>query len=269
MTSSDPFERHGIDHLSPSSLRLWRDAPAVWIGKYLLRAPDEVGPGAWRGKAVEAGVDQLLYGQQAGAAADAMRRQWDLDAQGVVEPDALKEYEALGDFLLQARIAFDKHPIPLQRQARITLTIPGISVPLIGYADWLWLDHGTDLKTTWRMPGQPDPAHVEQVSCYSMFHGVPFSLTYVTPKKWTRYEITSVMASEAYDRVVEGANAIRSMLAHVDSAHDALSMFSPDYSSYYFRPAMAEAVRNAKAQTLVPSERTHRPLQAVEPTHGQ
>ena len=69
MTSSDPFERHGIDHLSPSSLRLWRDAPAVWIGKYLLRAPDEVGPGAWRGKAVEAGVDQLLYGQQAGAAA--------------------------------------------------------------------------------------------------------------------------------------------------------------------------------------------------------
>lgn len=262
--TKDPFERHGIDHLSPSSLRLWREAPAVWIGKYMLKAPDEVGPGAWRGSAVEAGVDQLVFGQEAGSAIDAMQQAWDERAQGQVDDDCLKEQVALRDFLIQARIAFDGLPIPLQRQAKIELKIPGISVPLVGFADYLWPDKGTDLKTTWRMPSTPDPSHVEQVACYSMFHGVPFSLTYVTPKRWTRYEITPTVASDAYDRVIENAHAIRSMLAHVSDAYDALSMFSPDYSSFYFKPPMIEAVKAAKAARTIPSEPSHTRLEAVK-----
>src|SRR5262245_4646048 len=120
MASNDPFERHGITHISPSSLRLWRECAPVWIGKYMLRAPDEVGPGAWRGRAIEAGVDVLLFTRNDDMAAfDAVQRQWDLDAQGVVEPDALKEYEALQDFLVQAAVAYGNKPVPLQRQAKV------------------------------------------------------------------------------------------------------------------------------------------------------
>jgi len=261
----DPFERHGIDHLSPSSLRLWRDAPAVWIGKYLLKAPDESGPGAWRGRAVEAAVDRLLFNLGAEAAAKAMQDEWDACAQGVVDDDATKEYDALPDFLTQAKIAFADLPMPLQRQARMSLTIPGISVPLVGFADWVWPDHGTDLKTTWRMPngGKPDPNHVEQVSAYSMFHGVPFSLTYVTPKRWMRFEITPTDAATAYDRVIEACHAIRSLLVHVTDGHDALSMFSPDYESFYFRGPMKTVVQMSKAARTVPSEPSHTRLQAV------
>src|SRR5262245_43561642 len=161
---SDPFERHQIKHLSPSSLRLWRDEPAVWIGKYLLHAPDESGPGGWRGQAVEAGGDQLLSGGCSFAAAETMANRWDQLAQGLIDPDAEKESEALGDFLVQAGTAFAGKPVPLQRQAKVQLELPGISVPLIGYADWLWPDCGDDLKTTWRMPngGQPDPSRSEE-----------------------------------------------------------------------------------------------------------
>jgi len=247
--ATDPFQKHGIDHLSPSNLRLFRDAPAVWIAKYMMQVPDEMGPGAWRGKAVEAGVDRLLYGYQPDDALQAMHHQWDLDAQGVIDPDAEKEFNALPDFLVQAGVAFQGQPIPLQRQAKMSLTLPGISIPMIGYADWLWPDCGTDLKTSWRMPnnGVADPAHVEQVACYSMFHGVPFDLVYVTPKRWTRFEVTPTEAAEAYDRVIELAHAVRSFLAHVENAHDALSMFAPDYTSYFYRPAMTEAIKSAKA----------------------
>jgi hypothetical protein len=261
----DPFERHGIDHLSPSSLRLWREAPAVWIGKYLLRAPDEAGPGAWRGLAVEAGVDQLLYGQDIGKAAHAMMQRWNEQAQGLAEDDVLKEQDALPDFLVQAQIAFSGVPLPLRRQARIELQLPGVSVPMVGYCDWLWPDHGTDLKTTWRIPSTPDAAHVEQVACYSMFHGVPFTLTYVSPRRWTRYEITAEIAAEAYDRVVETAHAIRSLLAHVSDGHDALSMFSPDYSSFYVRPPMAAILRTAKAARLMPGDGHRQPPLEVVP----
>jgi len=246
-TGGDPFERHGIDHLSPSSLRLWREAPAVWIGKYLLRAPDESGPGAWRGQAVEAGVDRLLYECDDTVATNAMRAKWNELAQGLIDPDVEKEQDALDAFLDQAKRAFAGMPVPLQRQAKVELQLPGISVPLLGYADWRWADKGTDLKTTWRVPSTPDPAHVEQVACYSMFHGVPYSLTYVSNRKWIRYEIIHEVATDAWDRVIETAHAVRSFLAHVDGAHDALSMFAPDYTSFYFRPPMIEAVKAAKA----------------------
>jgi hypothetical protein len=247
--STDPFERHGIDHLSPSSLRLFRECLPVWTGKYLLHAADEMGPGAWRGQAVEAGVDRLLFGETGDAPVLAMHAKWNEQAQGLVEPDCVKEQEALDSFYLSAAAAFTGQPVPLQRQGRIELDLPGISVPLVGYCDWRWSTHGDDLKTTWRMPngGQPDPAHVDQVTCYSMHYGVPFFLTYVTPKRWTRYEVTGSMAATAWDRVIETAQALRSFLEHVRDGHDALSMMSPDYTSYFFRPAMTEAVRASKA----------------------
>src|SRR5262249_40728251 len=162
-------------------------------GKYLLKAPDEAGPGGWRGKAVEAGVDCLLFGRDTKIATEAMQRQWDNDAQGVIDDDAQEEYDALTGFLTQAMLAFASKPVPFERQAKVELQLPGIAVPLIGYADWVWPDHGTDLKTTWRVPTTPDPAHIEQAACYAMAHGVPFDLTYVSPKKWTRYEVTQQM----------------------------------------------------------------------------
>src|SRR5215470_1180630 len=199
----DPFKRHGIDHLSPSSLRLWRDCPAVWVGRYLLRVSDEAGPAAWRGQAVEAAMDRLLYGHSPQTAMAAMLSQWDHLAQGLADEDALKEYNALEDFLVNAGVAFQGLPIPLQRQAKMELYLPGISVPLTGYADWIWPDHGSDLKTTWRIPTSPDPSHVEQVAAYSMYHGIGFDLTYVSPKRWTRYEVTPAMATEGYDRLLE------------------------------------------------------------------
>jgi len=251
--TGDPFERHNIGHLSPSSLRLFRDELPAWVAKYLLKAEDEGGPGAWRGKAVEAGVDRLLFGYNDVDADRAMRATWDLAAQGELSAEIEKEQGALPDFLVQAKIAFAGLPVPVNRQCRIELKLPGISVPFIGYCDWVWRDKGDDLKTTHRIPSKPDPQHTEQVAAYSVYTGLPFSLTYVSPKRWTRYEIIRPVADEAYDRLIEGALAIRSFLDHVRDGHDAMSMFSPDLTRFYYKPAMAEAVRNAKAISVLPS----------------
>jgi hypothetical protein len=244
---TDVFARHGIKHLSNSSLRLFRDAPAVWCGKYLLKAPDEVGPGAWRGHAVETGLDFLLYGEEPAAAIAAMKAEWDRQAMGLADDKTLEEAAALEDFLVQAAVAFGGLPIPLMRQARVELTLPNISVPLIGYADFVWPDHGRDLKTTWRLPSKADPSHIEQVATYARYFERTFHLVYVSPKRWTSYEVTQGMAAEAWDRVIETAHALRSMLERVRDGVDALSMFAPNYDDYHFSPPMTEAVKAAKA----------------------
>ena len=248
---TDPFARHGIQHLSPSSLRLFRDCPEVFIGKYLLRVTDEAGPGAWRGLAVESGLDHLLYGEDSVTAIATMKREWDRQAMGLADDKTLKEAAALESFLVQAAVAFGGLPIPLMRQARIELPLPGISVPLIGFADYVWDDHGRDLKTTWRLPSKADPSHIQQVASYARYFKRNFHLVYVTPSRWASYEVTQAMANEAWERVVETAHALRSMLERVEDGVDALSMFAPDYDDYHFSPPMTEAVKAAKAQRVM------------------
>ena len=51
----NPFDRHGIDHLSVCQLNLWAAAPAIWVMERLLGRRAPVGAAAHRGTAVEAG----------------------------------------------------------------------------------------------------------------------------------------------------------------------------------------------------------------------
>ena len=56
------LERHGIDHLSASSLNLWRASPGLWSARYLAGLKDDANAAMWRGTAVEAGLRHVLYG---------------------------------------------------------------------------------------------------------------------------------------------------------------------------------------------------------------
>jgi len=234
------FERHGIKHLSPSSLRLYREEPAAWVVRYLMGVKDEMGPAAWRGRAVEAGCDRLLFQEGEGPAHDAMHDEFEKAAMGVADDKAVKERADLIQYLCQCMLAFREKawPVPMTRQTKISIEVPGVEVPLIGFADWTWTDFGVDLKTTQRMPSVAQPAHVEQVACYMEATGKPFSLLYVTPKKWALYPVTPQEAKDAMVRVRRGAHAVRALLERCSDSHDALSIFSPDMTSYQWSPEM-------------------------------
>lgn len=242
----NPFARHGIRHLSASSLRLYRDQPAAWVCRYLLGIKDDGSAAMWRGNAVEAGLNHYLLGQPE-FATKAMHVSFEERAAGQADEQIHKEREALPMFLAQAREALkDKPPLaPKDQQKKIELELPGIEVPLIGYIDYLWPDHGIDLKTTWRMPSEPSAAHVEQMACYMLATGRPFHLCYVTPKKWVTHEVTQAMADEAYDRVVAAARAVRHMLSKSENARDALGLYAPDLDHYTWSPPLIEAYRSA------------------------
>ncbi len=229
-----PFERFGMTHLSYSNIRKYSVQPAAWVCSYLYGVKDEAGAAAWRGTAVEKGLDALLLGVEKGEALNIALLEFENKAMGVADDKTDMERKAIPAFLDQASTAVLQHGAPLSRQKKISIDLPGIEIPLIGYIDYEWADFGLDLKTTHRLPSSPSMSHCEQMSVYMKATGKPFSLAYVTTKKSATYPVTQDMADQSYRNVVRGAAAIRHMLSLINTREDALKMFAPDWESFYW-----------------------------------
>lgn len=243
----DPFEKHGIKHISASSLNLYKAQPALWCGKYLLGWKDDVGPAAWRGSAVEAGLDLALYDRSApfeAVAAKAFER-FDLDAMGEVTDKIDKEREAIPAMVQQAFAAAGGWGIPNARQFKIEAWIDGIPVPVIGYVDYKYDTFLADLKTTHRLPSEPQGNHAAQVAGYWKATGLPPRLLYATSKKAAVYELTPEQCEAAWDDLRRAAFALQSMLRKVSDGTEALSIFAPDFDSFYWADATKAACMEA------------------------
>lgn len=234
------FERHGIKHLSASSLALYRNQPSLFVLQYLYGVKGEAGPAAWRGSAVEAGVDLALYWSDEGAAptlAKALER-FELDALGDMGDEVVKERQNIEPILAQAVEIMKPHGMPTARQYKIEHWLDGIEVPVIGYVDYLYPGKLIDLKTTLRMPSEPRPDHAVQVSLYHKATGREPLLAYVTPKKACVMPLTDEQITTAMWTVNQSAKAVRALLSAVESKEQAASLFVPDFSSFYWNEAM-------------------------------
>ena len=57
------FEKHGIKHLSASSINLWTNAPDVWVATYLFKKRGSMSAPAMRGICTEDAVSAFLTGE--------------------------------------------------------------------------------------------------------------------------------------------------------------------------------------------------------------
>lgn len=236
------FERHGITHLSASSINLYRAEPALWIMRYLYRVSDDVGPGAWRGSAVEAAIDLTLYKNCPDEEAiDAALQSFEMNAQGDLDEKVAKERDALPGFVRQATKLLRPLGEPVARQFRVEQWLDGIGVPVIGYVDYLWPETLLELKTTLRMPSAPREDHAAQVVSYADATERTAGIAYVTPAKGMIFPSLMLDATAARRAMLLGARAIRGMLSRIDSKEHAAAMFSPNLSSFYWTDATKEA----------------------------
>ncbi len=232
---SDPFTRFGIRHLSASSLNAWRGSPALWALKYLWSVREDAGPKAWRGTAVEAGLEAFLrFGRKDGAleaATAATQQTFEANAQGDLSEEVETERAALNDYLTGALAGafplLNKELVATQ--LRTELWLDRIPVPVIGYADFVFGDASLiDLKTTLRIPSEPKPEHARQVAIYMAASENTGGLLYVSPKKFTPYQVEDrdqhirALTRDAQSlmwflrRCEDKADAIRSLPADVD-----------------------------------------------------
>jgi len=186
------FEKHGITHLSASSLNLWANAPDVWLMSYIFGLRTPMGAAPWRGICVEDAVVETLMG---GSEKDAIQKAMDkFDKRFLIgDEKTTKERDMVQPMVhlaVEELMEFGKPEFPDDEkgQEKISITAKGTGweIPVIGYLDLVYPQHGLviDLKTTGRLPSSMSAEHRIQRAIYAKAKGnMSVKFLYVTPKK--------------------------------------------------------------------------------------
>jgi hypothetical protein len=242
----NPFEKHGITHLSPSSLNLYAANPCLWVGRYLAKWQDDMGPAGHRGSAIESGFDLWLYDRtQAAEAAKVAHCRFTELTQGVADDDHEAERANIAPMLSQAILALANAPVPVARQIKVEYWANGLEIPIIGYVDYLWEDHGVDLKTTKACPSAIKSDHGRQIALYAEAKGRPFKILYVTGKKFALYTMSPEEQAANLRDLERLARAVRHLLKKAEDAEDAARFFAPEFSDFRWGAKTIDAANTA------------------------
>lgn len=239
---TNPFEAYGIEHLSPSACNTFIGSPASFVLERLMGKRSPVGAAAHRGTSVEDGVvtallNDLSTSEAIKVAQDTFSKLTALSG----DPRRAKEAEAVPEMVKQALEELRPYGKPSSTQGKISWDVEGLAVPIIGFYDVAWEEHGIllDLKTTHALPSKIKVNHARQVALYAACLGdnIDARLTYITPKKVATYTLENVREHvQALERV---AFTIQRFLAISDDPKVLASLVVPDTDSFYFSDPLA------------------------------
>ena len=251
MTSS--FERHGIEHLSASSLNLWAAQPALWIMERLLGRRTPPGIPAARGKAVEHGVHLGLTNPRLPIEECIEGAEHEFIRQTALSTDPRREDERkkLAGWVRGALSELKQYGTPDGYQEKIEVRLDDVAVPLIGYIDWRFSDHGliVDLKTTERFPSQIGDAHGRQGAVYASAHGnfgMRFAYAKPAPGKTDKRQVTVYeMSGDDIGRHLSAlriiALSLGRFLAISNDSGELAGLIVPDFDAFWWSEPSARA----------------------------
>ena len=184
------FDKHGIKHLSASSINLWTNAPDVWVAQYLFGKRGPMSSAAMRGICTEDAVVAVLQGKNADGALDAALEKFD-QTFPIGDEKTTKERAMIQpcmELAIQELEQYGEPEFPEEGQEKISITAKtdDYEIPVIGYLDLCFPKHGVviDLKTTGRCPSVMSAEHQLQRAIYQKAKGNQIvKFLYVTPKK--------------------------------------------------------------------------------------
>jgi hypothetical protein len=243
---SNGFSRHGIEHLSASSLTLWAAEPAVWAMERLLghRSP----PSALmaRGKAVEDGVHAGLLDPARSVDECAAHAVAAFNREMALIPDDRRDGERalIPGYVEHGLCELRQYGIPSAYQDRVELRLNDVPVPVIGFIDWRFDDHGliVDLKTSERLPSAISLSHARQGAIYGRAHGnYGMRFAYVKPtagKKDGRAVVVYELERAEIDRQLAALRQIALRLERFLSLptdpRELCGLIVPDYERFHW-----------------------------------
>jgi hypothetical protein len=228
------LERHGIRHLSPSSLNLWLENPGLWTIRYLAGVKDETGAAMARGSAVETGMLAYLHGKE--EAVDMALSNFAMNTAGEIADHIEEERKLITPMVQQC--AKWKAPSPVvASQFKVEYWLDGVSVPVVGYLDFAFDEIDVDLKTTKACPSAPRANHVRQASLYRAARNRRGALLYVTHAKHALYEIDDEARDRALGELQSAALSLQRFLTKFDLAEDAIRALPMNMDSFMWSEA--------------------------------
>jgi len=240
------FEKHGIKHLSASSINLWTNAPDVWVASYLFGKRTPMGAAAMRGICTEDAVVASLTGESdCEAALSAALEKFDktfpigdektTKERAMIEPCMNLALEALADY--------GKPEFPEEGQEKISITAKtdDYEIPVIGFLDLVFPESGLviDLKTTGRCPSTMSAEHQLQRAIYQKAKGnQAVKFLYVTPKKTALLEDGD--PNELLGRAKKQISRLEKFL-RAGSRHDIAEVIPVNPNTFYW--SGGEAIR--------------------------
>lgn len=187
------FAKHGISHLSASSINAFADDAAYWCAKYLFKTKFTFSAPARAGVITEKAVaDILAHGVNMDDAINVAEAEFNKSTMFDKRESTLSRGATIRPMVELAVEALKQYGKPHftaqgeQGKVEIVANMGDYKIPVIGYLDFEYPDSGLviDLKTTLRMPSAMSVSHQRQASIYRAGrgnHGIKF--LYVTPKK--------------------------------------------------------------------------------------
>jgi hypothetical protein len=239
---NNPFAAYGIEHLSPSSCNTFSASAAAFVMQKCFKIHVPVGAAAFRGSAVEDGIIHgLLNEATVDECLQVTTNTFNRLSALTLDPKKDKEEGSLHDMVRMGLAELKDYGKPSSVQGRVEYRVEGLAVPLIGFYDAEWEQHGvlTDIKTSHALPSKIKTAHARQVALYraARGHNMSARVTYITPKKSATYELEN--ADQHLQALVRIAMSIQNFLADSPDPHVLASKIAVDTDSFYFNDPIA------------------------------
>jgi hypothetical protein len=247
------FERHGIDHLSPSAINAWLNAPSLFVLERLLKFRGQMGASAHRGTATEIGVSLGLFDHAATLDACVAAALPVYDRLTALLGDPKRDAErAVIPGMIRQGLALREHGVPIMPneegrfgaapQHRVEITLEGVGVPVIGFLDWLYPDEVIDLKSTLRVPSSMSETHIRQASVYKTAHmDRRVRFFYVSDRKAEKHTLTREQYDVAMREITCAAQRLGRFLALSDDPLELAAIVPHSSESFYFNDPATKA----------------------------
>jgi len=249
MSKNNPFDVHGISHLSASNINLFIQDRPKWIMSYLFNIKESSSPQAIRGQELELGISQIFTDHlneeplltpkdiKNKFISECNKAEVNMNSDKYIKEENNIEdwYKFLFDNFFRREILGNEGSYSnfLSYQQKIEVYFEDLAIPFIGYIDFLYKDMVVDLKTTKIKTSKVSESHKRQMAVYSMAHqNKIMKLVYSTPKAiWT--QSFKYKDLENYRKVLEYCGfAIQKFLSVSKDKYELASMFYPDYDSW-------------------------------------
>jgi hypothetical protein len=249
---NDPFEAHGLNHLSASQINEYIASPAKWLLRVSGYRDNSGSPAMWRGIAVDKAICKVLddpstSDKAAHAIATiefASRHAEALETQHFDDAKVYKEQIAVAGYLDVALPHYRSLGNPIETQSKVVIDI-GLPVPIVGYIDVLYEGVVRDIKTVGRMPSRVPSGTARQLAIYAhATNSIPI-VDYVHNTKTTQQVVTMSVPDHKrhWDMAVKAANNMTKLLSISSDIQEIAGLLMPDFDDWRWSAGEKDAAR--------------------------